>query len=85
LDKKSALRRYQVNHFVDCGDLKHAPVIFESNPTFSNLFGQIEFESEFGVLSTDFTKINRVRASCQWRIFGIAIYDIAKIFMFGIN
>ncbi len=41
MDKKSALRRYQVNHFVDCSDLQYAPVIFESNPTYSNLFGQI--------------------------------------------
>ncbi len=81
LDKKNALRRYQVNHFVDCGELKHAPVVFESNPTFSNLFGQIEFESEFGVLSTDFTKI---KAGAVHRANGgflvLHIYDIAKNF-----
>ncbi|HNX92265.1 MAG TPA: AAA family ATPase [Syntrophomonas sp.] len=81
LDKKSALRRYQVNHFVDCGDMKHAPVIFESNPTYSNLFGQIEFESEFGVLSTDFTKIKPGaihRANGGFLV--LHIYDIAKNF-----
>lgn len=81
LDKKSALRRYQVNHFVDCGELKHAPVIFESNPTYSNLFGQIEFESEFGVLSTDFTKIKSGavhRANGGYLV--LHVYDIIKNF-----
>ena len=29
----------------------------ETNPTYINLFGTIEYEGEFGVLSTDFTKI----------------------------
>lgn len=81
LDKKNALRRYQINHLVDCGGLKHAPVIFESNPTYSNLFGQIEFESEFGVLSTDFTKI---RPGAIHRANGgflvLYINDIAKNF-----
>ncbi len=81
MDKKSALRRYQVNHFVDCGGMKHAPVVFESNPTYSNLFGQIEFESEFGVLSTDFTKIKPGaihRANGGYLV--LHIYDIAKNF-----
>ena len=81
MDKKSALRRYQVNHFVDCAGMKHAPVVFESNPTYSNLFGQIEFESEFGVLSTDFTRIKPGaihRANGGYLV--LHIYDIAKNF-----
>ena len=32
-------------------------MVVETNPTFINLFGTIEYEGEFGVLSTDFTKI----------------------------
>lgn len=56
-DKKHYLRKYQVNLFVDNSDLEQAPVIFESNPSYANLFGQIEYESEFGTLSTDFTKL----------------------------
>jgi len=75
------LRRYQVNHFVDCAGMKHAPVVFESNPTYSNLFGQIEFESEFGVLSTDFTRIKPGaihRANGGYLV--LHIYDIAKNF-----
>jgi len=79
MDKKSSLRRYQVNQLVDSSDLKHAPVVFEANPTYSNLFGQVEFESEFGVLSTDFTKI---KAGAIHRANGgylvLHVYDIIK-------
>ncbi|MEQ8174704.1 MAG: ATP-binding protein [Syntrophomonadaceae bacterium] len=55
--RRNALRRYQVNLFVDNSHLQQAPVVFENNPTYSNLFGQIEYEGEFGVLATDFSKI----------------------------
>jgi lon-related putative ATP-dependent protease len=57
ISRRSSERRYQVNLVVDNSGLKHAPVIFETNPTYSNLFGQIEYEGEFGILATDFTKI----------------------------
>ncbi|SHG55974.1 lon-related putative ATP-dependent protease [Thermosyntropha lipolytica DSM 11003] len=57
VSKRSLFRRYQVNLIVDNSELKHAPVIFETNPTYANLFGQIEYEGEFGILSTDFSKI----------------------------
>lgn len=57
IDRRSSLRKYQVNLLVDNEALTHAPVIFESNPTYANLFGQIEYEGEFGILATDFTKI----------------------------
>ncbi|MEN6390978.1 MAG: ATP-binding protein [Syntrophomonas sp.] len=55
--RRNALRRYQVNLFVDNSHLQQAPVVFENNPTYSNLFGQVEYEGEFGVLATDFSKI----------------------------
>lgn len=55
--RRHALRRYEVNLFVDNSHLQQAPVVFENNPTYSNLFGQIEYEGEFGVLATDFSKI----------------------------
>ncbi len=57
MDRRSSLRKYQVNLLVDNEALTHAPVVFESNPTYANLFGQIEYEGEFGILATDFTKI----------------------------
>ena len=78
-DKKAFLRRYQVNLIVDNSNLKHAPVIVESNPTFANLFGQIEYEGEFGILATDFSKIKPgsiQRASGGYLI--LQMYDVAK-------
>ncbi|HEX3012210.1 MAG TPA: ATP-binding protein, partial [Syntrophomonadaceae bacterium] len=56
-DKRAFMRRYEVNLLVDNSELDHAPVITEANPTFAKLFGQIEYEGEFGVLATDFSKI----------------------------
>ncbi len=48
---------YRVNVFVDNSELEHPPVIFESNPTFQNLFGIIEKKASFGAYFTDATMI----------------------------
>jgi lon-related putative ATP-dependent protease len=57
--KESPFRKYEVNVVVDNSDVKGAPVITESNPTYQNLFGRIESEAQFGALVTDFTMIRR--------------------------
>jgi lon-related putative ATP-dependent protease len=57
--KESPFRKYEVNVVVDNSDVKGAPVIRESNPTYQNLFGRIESEAQFGALVTDFTMIRR--------------------------
>jgi lon-related putative ATP-dependent protease len=50
--------RYQVNVFVDNTGAEGAPVIFESNPTYTNLFGRIEHIMQMsGVATTNFTLI----------------------------
>ncbi|MCG0276364.1 MAG: AAA family ATPase [Thermosediminibacteraceae bacterium] len=49
--------RYKVNLFVDNKSTKGAPVIFETNPTYYNLFGKIEGRAFFGTVITDFTLI----------------------------
>ena len=49
--------RYEANLFVDNGSLSGAPVIVEDHPTYFNLMGCIERESEMGALYTDFTLI----------------------------
>ncbi len=48
---------YKVNVFIDNSRTEGAPVIFESHPTYVNLFGTIEREAKFGALVTDFTMI----------------------------
>lgn len=50
-------QKYQVNILVDNSTLKGAPVIVESNPTYYNLGGKIEYDSQLGIITTDFTKI----------------------------
>ena len=40
--KRAPLARYGVNVLSDRGDSKTLPVVFEANPTYSNLFGSIE-------------------------------------------
>lgn len=50
-------RRYQINSIVDQSDNHGAPVVYEDNPTYQNLVGQIEYMAHLGALSTDFTLI----------------------------
>jgi lon-related putative ATP-dependent protease len=49
--------RYEVNVLIDHSDTKGAPVVFENNPTYPNLFGTIEKKAQFGAFFTDFTMI----------------------------
>ncbi|NSW83412.1 MAG: AAA family ATPase [Syntrophothermus sp.] len=81
IDKKAAFKRYKVNVLVDNEGRDYAPVVYETNPTYANLFGTIEYESEFGILSTDFT---RVRAGAVHRANGgyliLHVTDLFKNF-----
>lgn len=56
-DDGAFFKRYQVNLLVDNSDQEGAPVVFESNPTYYNLFGKIEGEGQMGTITTDFTMI----------------------------
>ncbi|NLL07080.1 MAG: AAA family ATPase [Clostridiaceae bacterium] len=49
--------KYKVNLLVDNSKLKGAPVIVDFNPTFFNLLGKLEYENEFGTMTTDYTMI----------------------------
>jgi len=49
--------KYRINWVVDNSHLKGAPVIYEMNPTYNNLFGRIEKKSFMGYLYTDYTMI----------------------------
>ena len=48
---------YRVNLFVDNSMLTGAPVIMDSNYTFQNIFGRLEYENQYGSLKTDFTML----------------------------
>jgi len=49
--------RYEVNILVDNSETHGAPVVFEPNPTYHNLFGKIEKENQRGTFSTNFSLI----------------------------
>lgn len=51
------LGKYAVNVVVNNMDQEGAPVVFESNPTYLNLFGRIEYRVLYGMASTDFAMI----------------------------
>lgn len=55
--QEPSFERYLVNLFVDNSGLAGAPVIFEANPTYFNLFGRIEHVIQMGSASTNFTMI----------------------------
>ncbi len=48
---------YRVNLFVDNSKLEGAPVIMDSNYSFQNIFGKLEYENYMGTLRTDYTMI----------------------------
>ncbi|MBI3152806.1 MAG: AAA family ATPase [Chloroflexi bacterium] len=54
---KPDFERYRVNLLVDNSETKGAPVIFESNPTYLNLLGRVEYQARLGALVTNFQMI----------------------------
>jgi lon-related putative ATP-dependent protease len=56
--QEPSFERYQVNIFVDNKGATGAPVVFEANPTYNNLFGRIEQVMQMGgMATTNFTLI----------------------------
>ena len=48
---------YRVNLFVDNSNIQGSPVIMDSNYSYHNLFGKLEYENQFGMLRTDYTML----------------------------
>lgn len=48
---------YRVNLFIDNSTREGCPVIMDSNYTFQNLFGKLEYENYYGTLKTDYTML----------------------------
>lgn len=55
--KEDFLSKYKVNLLTDNSDSNGAPVIIDFNPTYSNLVGEVEYDSEFGNFISDYMKI----------------------------
>lgn len=48
---------YRVNLFVDNSNREGAPVIMDSNYSYHNIFGKLEYENYYGALKTDYTML----------------------------
>ena len=48
---------YRVNLFVDNSNREGAPVIMDSNYSYHNIFGKLEYENYYGALKTDHTML----------------------------
>jgi predicted ATP-dependent protease len=55
--KEPSFERYLINLLVDNSACKGAPVVYEANPTYFNLFGRIEHIIQMGSASTNFRMI----------------------------
>jgi lon-related putative ATP-dependent protease len=56
-EPKPSFSTYKVNVLVDHRKTKGAPVIFEPNPTYQNVFGRIEKKALMGGMTTDFSMV----------------------------
>ena len=57
LRKPDPCLNYRVNLFVDNSNREGAPVIMDSNYTYHNIFGSLEYENYYGALKTDHTML----------------------------
>ncbi len=48
---------YRVNLFIDNSNLEGAPVVMDSNYSYHNIFGSLEYENYYGALKTDHTML----------------------------
>lgn len=48
---------YRVNLLIDNSKLEGAPVVMDTNYSYHNIFGGLEYENQYGSLKTDFTMI----------------------------
>jgi len=71
--------RYRVNVLVAHKDEDSAPIIYENNPTYANLFGEIEHIAQMGTLLTDFNLIKP--GALHSANGGYLILDASKVLM----
>lgn len=77
--ESSMFNRYKVNILVSHKKSEGAPIIYENNPTYGNLFGEIEHVAQMGMLLTDF---NLIKAGALHKANGgYLMLDAAKVLM----
>ena len=53
-EEKEPWLNYRVNLFIDNSKMEGAPVIMDTNYSYSNIFGRLEYENHYGMLQTDY-------------------------------
>ena len=48
---------YRINLFIDNSSLEGAPVVADTNYSYHNIFGKLEYENYYGTLKTDYTML----------------------------
>ena len=56
-NQEKYFNKYKVNLFIDNSDCDKCKIITESNPTYYNLAGCVEYKNEIGALTTSFMEI----------------------------
>ncbi|WP_105616625.1 Lon protease family protein [Vallitalea okinawensis] len=56
-NNKDHKKRYEVNLLIDHGETEGAPIVYGISPSFYNLVGKVEHETDLGNIKSDFTKI----------------------------
>ncbi len=56
-DPKKFFERYKVNLFIDNSDKTGMPIVNETNPTYYNITGMMEYKNEMGLQTTSFMNI----------------------------
>jgi len=70
MKKPDPCLNYRVNLFVDNSNLEGAPVIMDSNYSYHNIFGSLEYENYYGALKTDHTMLKpRTYAKSKWWVY----------------
>lgn len=57
LQQNKPWENYRVNLFIDNSELEGAPVVMDSNYSYHNIFGKLEYENYYGSLKTDHTML----------------------------
>lgn len=78
-ETEPSLNKYKVNVLVDRRQAKGAPVIFEPNPTYQNVFGRIEKKARMGGMTTDFSMVQA--GSLLQADGGILLMEIEALLM----
>ncbi len=69
--------RYQPNLLIGHPDGDGAPVVFEANPSYYNLFGRLDYETTLGAVTTDH---RRIRPGALHRANGgYLVLDVAQV------